>query len=92
MFYELNSRDPLGDSPWKRSNNDLVNGTFEGDINIFAQITEVLAPDSSFSNPGAGAESTDAAFKSDSVLLAANETAFQLDSTSVPVPNIVPDG
>jgi hypothetical protein len=93
MFYELDTLDFLGNSPWKRSTNGLINGTFEGDLNIFAQITEILAPDSSFSNPEAGPEPTDAAFKSDSVLPAANETAFQSDSIiSFLISQVIPDG
>lgn len=87
MFYELNSQDPLGSSPWKRTNTEYYNGTFEGDVNIFAQITEVLAPDSAFSNPEAGSESTDTAFKSASVLLAEDDG---LDN--FPIPNVLPDG
>ena len=48
MFYELNSWDPAGNTPWKRDIDSPLNGTFEGDTNVFAQIVEVVDPDVEF--------------------------------------------
>ncbi|EEP82612.1 predicted protein [Uncinocarpus reesii 1704] len=44
MFYELNTFDPLGTTPWKRSNGDAIMGTFSGSVNTFAEITLLLDP------------------------------------------------
>ncbi|KAH1912574.1 hypothetical protein KXW47_007499 [Aspergillus fumigatus] len=48
MFYELNTWDLLGGSPWKRSDNQPFEGTFEGIVNKFAQITRLIDPDAKF--------------------------------------------
>ncbi|EAL88870.1 uncharacterized protein AFUA_6G10190 [Aspergillus fumigatus Af293] len=48
MFYELNTWDLLGGSPWKRSDNQPFEGTFEGTVNKFAQITRLIDPDAKF--------------------------------------------
>ncbi|KAJ6439023.1 Lipase 1 [Purpureocillium lavendulum] len=50
MFYELNSWDPLGTTPWKRSNDDPLNGTFNGQQEIYAQITLLMDPDANFNH------------------------------------------
>ena len=50
MFYELNSWDPAGSTPWKRSENNPENGTFAGDESIFAQLTLYIDPDAEFRN------------------------------------------
>lgn len=76
MFYELNTWDPAGTTPWKRSNDDPLNGTFEADLDIFAQITQVLDPNATFSNPEANSASSDSSFREDAIQL----------------PNLLPDG
>lgn len=38
-FYELDVNDPLGSSPFKRSGATLPTGTFEGDINLAAELS-----------------------------------------------------
>ncbi|KAH8755940.1 hypothetical protein BGZ57DRAFT_745345, partial [Hyaloscypha finlandica] len=48
MFYELNSWDMLGNSPWKRSTGEELEGTFMGDMNILAQIQLIVDPDAKF--------------------------------------------
>ena len=48
MFYELNTWDPLGSTPWKRTNDDPLNGTFDGELDIFAQITLLMDPNAEF--------------------------------------------
>lgn len=45
MFYELDSFDPLGTNPWKRSDSSGLNGTFSADIDILARLTHLLDPD-----------------------------------------------
>ncbi|RTE68596.1 hypothetical protein BHE90_017027, partial [Fusarium euwallaceae] len=46
MFYELNSWDPAGTSPWKReTDGGELSGTLYGDMLILAQITRLLDPD-----------------------------------------------
>lgn len=45
MFYELNSWDPAGTSPWKRDTACELSGTFYGDMLILAQITLLADPD-----------------------------------------------
>jgi hypothetical protein len=44
MFYELNTWDPAGTTPWKRSTDDPLNGTFDGSLNQFAEITLLMDP------------------------------------------------
>lgn len=50
MFYELNTWDPLGTTPWKRSTDEALNGTFDGDIDVFAQITSVMDPGAQYAD------------------------------------------
>ncbi|RYP70471.1 hypothetical protein DL769_004960 [Monosporascus sp. CRB-8-3] len=45
MFYEMNTADPLGNTPWKRSSHEELQGTFAGDLDIFAQITMMMDPE-----------------------------------------------
>jgi hypothetical protein len=44
MFYELNTFDPTGTSPWKRDSAGELSGTFYGDMLILAQITLITDP------------------------------------------------
>jgi hypothetical protein len=44
MFYELDFTDPFGASPWKRSEDPHLNGTFGGDLNMFRMVTEAWDP------------------------------------------------
>jgi hypothetical protein len=45
MFYELNTWDPAGTTPWKRdTDSSELSGTFYGDMLIMAQITRILDP------------------------------------------------
>lgn len=49
MFYELNTWDPMGDTPWKRSDEgEAANGTFRGDVNIFSEITLLVDPEADY--------------------------------------------
>ena len=61
MFYELNSWDMLGNSPWKRSTGEELEGTFMGDMNILAQIQLIVDPDAKFTTEGHKASSAETA-------------------------------
>jgi hypothetical protein len=56
MFYEMNTWDLGGKSPWKRSFESTYVDTFEGSVNQFAEITYKLDP---------GVKLSDASFVSD---------------------------
>jgi hypothetical protein len=87
MFYELNSWDPFGSAPWKRSNDDPLNGTFNGEQQVFAQITLLLDPNATFSQQ----EANNAELK---LAVQSNKTrpAQDLEVPEVQVPNLLPDG
>ncbi|KAL5610312.1 hypothetical protein FOVSG1_004993 [Fusarium oxysporum f. sp. vasinfectum] len=53
MFYELNSWDLVGTSPWKRgTGGGELNGTFYGDMLILGQITRLLDPNAELHHDG----------------------------------------
>lgn len=85
MFYELNTWDPLGNTPWKRSTDENLNGTFDADIDIMAQITTVMDPDAQFANSEANTIMTN-----DSTVIATVETVA--DFANIGIPNLLPDG
>ncbi|KAJ4415694.1 hypothetical protein N0V82_007187 [Gnomoniopsis sp. IMI 355080] len=87
MFYELNSRDPLGSSPWKRSTEGPLDGTFEGSLDQFAQITLLMDPNAAFTNEDK-IDSAEKAVKIQSQMQS-NLTVPELD---IEVPNLLPDG
>jgi hypothetical protein len=45
MFYELELLDPLGNTPWKRSDEISPPGTVQATIDQWAQITLLIDPD-----------------------------------------------
>lgn len=88
MFYKLGVLDPWGKSPWKRSLNDNLNGTFGGDMNFFARAAEYLEDDVEFrekekieDDPTAAAQPLSEIDNIESVAVASEE-----------VPNMLPDG
>lgn len=81
MFYELNTWDPAGSTPWKRSADNPENGTFAGDQSIFAQLTLYIDPDAEFRNQEV--EGTSPKLK-----LPEGEDEMQVAE----LPNILPDG
>lgn len=48
MFYKLNTIDVFGTQPWKRSPVDHGNGTFGGDMNMFARATDFVEQGADF--------------------------------------------
>ncbi|KAK2007905.1 kinetoplastid membrane protein 11 [Colletotrichum eremochloae] len=88
MFYELNTWDPFGSSPWKRSNDDALQGTFDGEQDIMAQVTLLLEPDAELAHQDrvegdASAASVSASSKNDNFTIAASE---------IQIPSFLPDG
>jgi len=90
MFYEMNTWDLEGTSPWKRSVESTYVDTFEGSVNQFAQITYELDP---------GVKLSDASFVSgtspaSSSSLAVSKVALMstTDTEKRSVPWYLPDG
>jgi hypothetical protein len=68
MFYELNSWDPAGTTPWKRdSASGELSGTFYGDMLILAKITRLLDPDSELHHDEGNTRKRDLATRADIV-------------------------
>ncbi|KAL6885245.1 carbohydrate esterase family 3 protein [Trichoderma longibrachiatum] len=86
MFYELNTWDPLGATPWRRSSADPLNGTFHGEQEAFAQITLLLDPHADFT-----AAEANNPFR---LAVQPNQTrpAQDLELPEVQIPNLLPDG
>jgi len=76
MFYEPNTWDPAGTTPWKRSNNDPLSGTFQGELDILTAITWALDPDARLTNQEANTT--------------INNGVVEL--AEFQVPNLLPDG
>jgi hypothetical protein len=87
MFYELNTWDPLGLNPWKRSQQNPLQGTFEGSVNEFAQITLLMDPNAQFSDQALMSNTPTASIAASKMALLNNAVV-----TGVEVPNILPDG
>jgi hypothetical protein len=82
MFYELDITDPLGQYPWKRGTQGISDHTFEGNIDVLAQITLLMDPDAALADKGQGSSSV-ASFKT---------KAETMSLIEVEVPNLLPDG
>ncbi|RSL78301.1 hypothetical protein CEP51_008323 [Fusarium floridanum] len=88
MFYELNTEDPWGRTPFKRDVSEHENGTFGGDINALARATEYLAPDVEFRHKrliDAGSAEPADDLSGGSVTVAAKDDDRK-------IPNLLPDG
>lgn len=85
MFYEMNSKDPFGSSPWKRSLDEPLNGTFDGDLDILAEITSVMDPDAQYADSRANT-----IMVNENTVIAKVETVSEVSKISIP--NLLPDG
>ncbi|KAH7128006.1 SGNH hydrolase-type esterase domain-containing protein [Dactylonectria estremocensis] len=88
MFYELNTWDPLGNTPWKRTNDDPLNGTFSGAVDIFAEITLLVDPDAQLTHK----DNVDDDNTAVEILNDAEMKVTAAESDNVQVPNLLPDG
>jgi hypothetical protein len=80
MFYELNIFDPAGHYPAKRNTDGLPDGTFEGDMAQFAQITLLIDPDATLADQ-------------DAVVSSAAISRVKTQSLATfEIPNLLPDG
>jgi hypothetical protein len=91
MFYELNTLDPLGNSPWKRTNDDPLNGTFQGDTNVFAQIVEVVDTGVQFAQQDDIGDA-DATAENDLTVNSTRLDALESADVGIQIPNLLPDG
>jgi hypothetical protein len=48
MFYELDIMDPMGNTIYKRNDEPSPPGTFQGDLDLYAQIALILDPTATF--------------------------------------------
>ncbi|KAF7164134.1 hypothetical protein CNMCM5623_008824 [Aspergillus felis] len=87
MFYELNTWDPRGSNPWKRSEDQALEGTFEGTVNQFAQITLLMDPNAKLSEQALISNTGTASIASSKVELVNSAGSFDLA-----IPNLLPDG
>jgi len=85
MFYELNTFDPFGTTPWKRSPGSELQGTFGGDLDIMAPITLLLDPDATFVHEGA-------IQPDDTPAVAQAGVVNNAQLSDIEIPNILPDG
>ncbi|KAJ5475502.1 hypothetical protein N7539_007789 [Penicillium diatomitis] len=85
MFYELNTMDPFGSNPWKRTQEDDLEGTFGGTVNQFALITQLVDPDAQLSDQSMVVQESSALTASKVMSI---EAAVQARS----IPNLLPDG
>ncbi|KAK2029623.1 hypothetical protein LX32DRAFT_588194 [Colletotrichum zoysiae] len=88
MFYELNTWDPFGSSPWKRSNDDALNGTFDGEQDILAQITLLLEPDAELAHQ----DRIEGDASTASVPAPADNDTVTTAALDIQVPSFLPDG
>lgn len=86
MFYELNTWDPLGATPWKRSTTGELNGTFAGELDVFAQVTLLMDKNAQFTSQEGN---TSATVSSTEVLAGA---VSDIEVAGIEVPDLLPDG
>lgn len=84
MFYELNTLDPLGKTPWKRSNGDPLDGTFAGSLDIFAEITLLVDPDAKLTHQDK--------VKEESTAKQVFDGFSNKELGNIQIPNLLPDG
>ncbi|KAG5808825.1 hypothetical protein H9Q71_006708 [Fusarium xylarioides] len=82
MFYELDTFDPWGNRPWKRSTVEHTNGSFSGNMNTMARAAEFVAPDVTFRQ--------EHKIEDDSEIQGLQAAAKE--GATEDVPNLLPDG
>lgn len=87
MFYELDTWDLLGRNPWKRSQDNPLEGTFEGSVNQFAQITLLMDPDAKLSDQDFVSDAS-----TDSIVASKMALVEDMSVSGLEIPNILPDG
>jgi hypothetical protein len=87
MFYELNTWDPAGTTPWKRTTTGSLNGTFEGDLGKFAQITLLMDPNAQLNDQSLIVNTSTNAAAVEKV-----EKVSGVKLLGIEIPNILPDG
>jgi hypothetical protein len=95
MFYELNTFDPLGTTPWKRSSSGPLNGTFDGSIDALAQITLFVDPSATLSEKANVDDNTLTPFSVGTEIKSNTKPADTSNkdlSGRFEIPNILPDG
>lgn len=83
MFYEMNTKDLWGSNPWKRDTHGNPNGTFEGDQDVLAGITQFIDPDATL---------VQAHRIEDDKSATSNANAEMAQAAVFELPNILPDG
>ena len=93
MFYELNTWDPFGTNPWKRSTNGDLDSTFIGNLDIYAQITNLVDPGATFKEQTIDTNTTgDPTIPSVQTHAHFDADMGEVVVEAVEVPNILPDG
>lgn len=95
MFYELNTFDPLGDTPFNRTTDSELQGTFMGDLNVYAQITRLMDPESRFRAPSVDAGEQPTPDQGQVAVAASSQEAAENDDPNLrkrEIPNVMPDG
>ncbi|PWY96628.1 fibronectin type III domain protein [Aspergillus sclerotioniger CBS 115572] len=82
--------DPLGRNPYKRSQDNPLNGTFEGSVNQLAQITLLMDPDATLSDQAFVSDA--ATVDATTAILGESKISLSAESSDLEVPNILPDG
>lgn len=92
MFYEPNTHDYMGNTPWKRSAEELHNSSFHGQVNIMAIINLLLDPDATFAVPHANGDGVHG-WGTDSLNRTALKQLLQSPPHSkISITNVLPDG
>lgn len=89
MFYELNALDPFGASPWKRSNDGVPNGTFQGSLELLARLSVELDTNPEFSQKQ---YFNDTPTITGNVAVPESGDLDLIDLLPDEIPNLLPDG
>jgi hypothetical protein len=87
MFYELNSWDPLGTTPWRRSSSGPLNGTLDGQLDIYAEIALLMDPNIRFAEQEGNQTVT-----SPTIQPPKEVSDPEIGGIDIEIPNILPDG